>query len=504
MEDLKAAFELIKKDILQNKPYYLIVLVLLFFTVFLRVWRIDQIMDFNYDQGRDALVIADLLKGNLVLIGPTTGIEGIFLGPFYYYFLAPGYLIGQGLPAIASVWQTIFIILGYLLIFFMVRFHISKIAAFLVLFFMTFSFQKIFEDRWLSNPVPTFFFIPLAVLFFTQSFKKPLPFLPLAFLCLGITLQLEAASAFFLFLAGVLLVILFRNKYNLKAIFFSVLAFFMTLVPQIMFELKNNFLLTHNLLNFVNGSSGESTFQLPTLIVLDKRVRLFSSVFFEKLKINYDSQFSFLFILFVVITSVLIYKNWQKPFIKVVAILLWVPLFIFIFYHGNQGRIYTYYFIPLIPLFFILLGLIIDYIWKLKSFKYLIIVLALLFLYEQHSLTISKLQDHLDGENTIALGNETAAVRYVIKDAGQNPYNTDVYVPPVIAYPYTYLFKVYGSEFDNSPKDELVSRLYTIHEVDTEMPKRAQDWLKRQEGIGKIQETEKFGGIKVEKRERIF
>jgi len=44
--------------------------------------------------------------------------------------------------------------------------------------------------------------------------------------------------------------------------------------------------------------------------------------------------------------------------------------------------------------------------------------------------------------------------------------------------------------------------LYTLYEIDPPHPERLDAWLARQDGIGKVEETVKFGGITVERRER--
>ncbi len=87
------------------KKFFL--LAILAISLFLRTFRTTEYLGFWYDQGRDALIIADLLENKKwFLIGPTTGIEGIFLGPFYYYFIAPFYLLGNGDPAYPAFgWQ---------------------------------------------------------------------------------------------------------------------------------------------------------------------------------------------------------------------------------------------------------------------------------------------------------------------------------------------------------------------------------------------------------------
>ncbi|PIS14569.1 hypothetical protein COT64_01910, partial [Candidatus Shapirobacteria bacterium CG09_land_8_20_14_0_10_39_12] len=93
------------------KPEHILLFVILFFAAFFRLYRLDQLLGFWYDQGRDALVIWDLIHyQKFFLIGPVTGIEGIFLGPFYYYLLTPFYLIGRGNPVTAAAglsWLTV-------------------------------------------------------------------------------------------------------------------------------------------------------------------------------------------------------------------------------------------------------------------------------------------------------------------------------------------------------------------------------------------------------------
>src|SRR3989344_7069620 len=91
-----------------GRTTYYVLFVILILAAYVRVWRTDKILGFYYDQGRDALVIWDLLhKGKLFLIGPTAGIEGIFRGPFYYYLIAPFYLIGMGDPVFPSVFLAL-------------------------------------------------------------------------------------------------------------------------------------------------------------------------------------------------------------------------------------------------------------------------------------------------------------------------------------------------------------------------------------------------------------
>ncbi|MCL5785027.1 MAG: hypothetical protein M1142_06785 [Patescibacteria group bacterium] len=503
----------LKKDVHAHKLYYGLVLVILICATVLRVWRIDQLLGFYYDQGRDAIAISKILDGNLTLIGPTTGIEGVFLGPFYYYFLAPGYFLGQGNPVVASYWQTLVIMGGLLVTFFISRIYFSFVTGIFSLFLMTFSFSEIKLDRWLSNPTPALFFAPLAVLFLSLSFSSPLPFLPLAALSLGILLQLEASSGFFLTVVTFLLIIVFKKRFNLKVIVISVLTFGLTLLPQILFELRHNFLLTKTLFGFAGGkvqTESRATFQIPTMRVIEDRLNFYSVTFLEKLKLNFDPKFSMLFVAFLIFCLLFILKNWSKPVVKVMAFWFLGLLLCFLFYNGNYGQINTYYFVTVFPIFFIFAALFLEGLWKINVLKPIVVLLLALFLYDQLPLSFNYLSSGVDGDTTIALGNQVEAVKYVINDASNTPYNWDAYVPPIIPYTYTYLFQYYSKKLHKQAVSQLASNLYTIHETDytihetdTSHPERENTWLKRQDSIGKIIKTVKFGGVVVERRNRV-
>src|SRR6266568_4013739 len=99
--------------LLKNKSN-LIVLFILILAAFLRLYMIGYYMTFLGDEGRDVLVVYNILHGHLTLLGPTSSVGGFFLGPIYYYFMAPflwafnynpvGPAVMIGLLGVATVW----------------------------------------------------------------------------------------------------------------------------------------------------------------------------------------------------------------------------------------------------------------------------------------------------------------------------------------------------------------------------------------------------------------
>src|SRR3990167_3132331 len=180
-------------------PLNIIVGLILLFAFFLRIYRVNEILGFYYDQGRDALIIWDLWhKGKFFLIGPTTGIAGIFRGPFYYYLIAPFYLLGGGDPVYPAVFlaflSTIALAPLYILGW---KMH-SRATGLIATIIVGFSYYLVLAGRWLANPTPIL--LTSILLLFSMwriSLGKNKYWWLVITLLIGISLQLEAASAVF-------------------------------------------------------------------------------------------------------------------------------------------------------------------------------------------------------------------------------------------------------------------------------------------------------------------
>jgi len=86
-----------KKDIGSHKT----ILILLFFIVLAGIYfrtsgTLKGYFAFTFDQGRDLSVTATMFKTHkLRLLGPPTGIEGVFHGAWWYYLLLALYISGK-------------------------------------------------------------------------------------------------------------------------------------------------------------------------------------------------------------------------------------------------------------------------------------------------------------------------------------------------------------------------------------------------------------------------
>jgi 4-amino-4-deoxy-L-arabinose transferase-like glycosyltransferase len=76
---------------IKQHPWEVAILaVVLLVAAVMRLYRIDGYMIFLGDQGRDAIVVRRLLVNyDPILVGPGTSVGNMYLGPLYYYLMAP-------------------------------------------------------------------------------------------------------------------------------------------------------------------------------------------------------------------------------------------------------------------------------------------------------------------------------------------------------------------------------------------------------------------------------
>ncbi|MGB6882120.1 MAG: glycosyltransferase family 39 protein, partial [Microgenomates group bacterium] len=143
------------KEAKEHPFIYLLLFIILALAFFVRVYRTGPLLGFYYDQGRDALVIWDLWhKGKFFLIGPTTGIAGIFRGPFYYYLIAPFYLLGGGDPVWPAVFLAFTTVVAIAMLYYLGFKIQDRATGLLAAIIGAFSFNIVLASRWLSNPTP--------------------------------------------------------------------------------------------------------------------------------------------------------------------------------------------------------------------------------------------------------------------------------------------------------------------------------------------------------------
>lgn len=244
-------------------------LILIAVGAFFRLYRIEDFITFLGDQGRDAIVMKRIVTGeDFPGIGPRSSIGDLFLGPFYFYIMAPflwmfnfnpvGPAIGVAVMSIAAIGAS----------FVIIKREWSAISAFIFLSFVTFSYTLISYSRfsWNPNLLPFFSFFTIFFAYMMLKTEK-LRYGFLFGIFLGASLQLHYLML--LTLPGIALVFgyyLFRNsdksKVMVSGLGAALVGFAGIYAPMILFELKNNFLNVRGLLSIFGEkelASGEKS-----------------------------------------------------------------------------------------------------------------------------------------------------------------------------------------------------------------------------------------------------
>ena len=224
-------------------PWNLLILIILVLAFFLRIYRIGDFLDFHYDQGRDAMVIWKLWhESKLFLIGPVTGLDGIFLGPFYYYLIAPFYLLGQGNPVFPSIFLSFLVTSGLFVLYKTGELLIDKRMGLIALTVAAFSNYFVFSGRWLSNPTPIYLssiliFYLMAKIVKTESLKVKNYWWYLVYFLVGVSMHFELASAVFYLPVLFIFTLWQKIKINLKRLLISCMLLLSTFLPLIIFRI---------------------------------------------------------------------------------------------------------------------------------------------------------------------------------------------------------------------------------------------------------------------------
>lgn len=348
-------------------------------------------MTFLGDEGRDVLVAYNILHGHLTLLGPTSSVGGFFLGPIYYYFMAPFLLLFNYNPVGPAIMVALFgIATVWLLYKFLGDLFNSKIGLIAASIYAVSPLVIAYSrSSWNPNPLPFFALLCLYVLFKAVK-KDSLKLFFASGILLGIAMQLHYLA---IFLGAVIFFyILFSENVRERVvkIFFNLsrkyLTFFAGFLigwsPFIAFELRHGSQDLKNIFNFILHSGDTGTGNNFFATIYDVFFRLFGRL---TLAFPDPSQYHFFtpqiislwsgFVIVIAVPSTLLlifnlYKSFKNngEFHKYLLLVAWffVGILLFGFY---KKAIYDYYFAFMFPLPFILVGNLLLFIYKNNKLK---------------------------------------------------------------------------------------------------------------------------------------
>src|SRR5581483_12340335 len=83
---------------------HLILVAILVVAFFFRVYKLDVFYIYEHDQDLYSWIVKDIwVDHHLRIIGQVTSIEGVFIGPIFYYLLIPFFAL-DGMNPLAATW----------------------------------------------------------------------------------------------------------------------------------------------------------------------------------------------------------------------------------------------------------------------------------------------------------------------------------------------------------------------------------------------------------------
>ena len=465
---------------------------------------------FTYDVGRDMLAAENIVVNHkITLIGQTTGVEGIFYGPWWHLVLSIPFFISSGNPQGVAFFMGIIgiitILLGYIIgkkiggVFLGITFtSLISVSPLMV---------SSSSQIWNPNLIPILSVLVLLVLYPLFSDRKNGAYRLINFLLLGLLLglivdmEIVFGILFFLGISASLIVIL-RKKLTIRevALFLSGLLFIFS--PRIIFEIRHNYLMTKTFIGAFSSGLISARHLSVFGALFSKIVSLFD--LWSATLAGQNSIGGFILVAFIFLSLLFFYKkieSTQKKFLQTILIVIATFLIGLTFF--NQA-VWPHYLVGLPVLYILLFSLTINAIRIILKKSWIISsVLIILFLINLNPVqVINNIKKPLWEGNSAVYRNQIAVLDYIYKDAGGKDFKYIVYTPAVYDYPYRYLFSWYGrKKYGYIPVQGNTKLLYVILEPDYDLPFRLKDWLKDREGDGIIQKEKVIkGGVVVQTR----
>lgn len=359
-------------DVLLYKPAFIWILASV--AAILRFYRIRDFLVFLGDEGRDVLVVKRMLIDHtFTLLGPITSVGGMYLGPLYYYFMAPFLWFFGYDPVGPAIMVAIAGVLSVIILYRIVAAYHSPLAGFISALLFALSPLVILYSRssWNPNLVPFFTLIFIYSILRTNARHNRLPSI-FSGLIFGILLQMHYI-VLYLFFTWFIAVLIFKNiKVIATSFVYFLIGFSVSFSPFIVFELRHGFPNTQTIFKFVTKKGDDTTFSISN--VVQHFPQLLQRISSEVLALHHSwlsiVTISFVFIGLLILVITKDYRKdsmneQKKKFLITIGIWLMTGVVVMSLY---QGTLYNYYFGSLFALPCIIIGIISAELLKIHRF----------------------------------------------------------------------------------------------------------------------------------------
>lgn len=407
---------------------------------------------FWYDPGRDLLMAWDNLK-KISLIGPTSGIPGIFYGPQWIWLLSIGVAISKDPRVVLFLIISLPYFIGIpLAIYFLNKSLIEKLTVPAIWILTIFCFSSYITQIWSPNLAPLFLFILLTLFYKTKDIRteKNIGKFMIMGLVYGLLLNhhislgvvfLVTWTIYFLTTFLIILVSSFKSKHWTQFLnwiinsvsFWSGLV--IMLLPFFFFEIRHGFMQIKSLIftlsksTAVVGQIGISKYEIVQKFIERSSVSL-----------SIPTQFS-IFVIILIIAGIffnLFKKRFSKDDLKLLLFLALNIVSLFIVYFGTKNPVWNYHFISVEVVFIFLILLAVK---KNRILQYVLFSWAIILLISRMVLFS---QSFMKQNNQGELMAKKSNVEFILKDTKNFSFAYFAKNPSIYSYDYDYIFRWIG------------------------------------------------------------
>ncbi len=492
----------ITTEIRKYKKDYLVVG---FFLILSSVIRIAPIIrgdiPFLFDQGRDMVAVKQIvIDHKLTLIGPFTGLQGVFQSPLHFYLLAIPFILSHGNPAAETGMMAILALIGIFLCYFLGRKMIDSLFGIFLSALFAFSPASISMSSYFWNPNWIPFLMILFYYFLYKSIFADNKFWPWVGLIVGIIAQFEVAFGLPLFISLFIIVVLFKIK-ALKSFHFWLIipVFFITFLPQIFFDIRHQFLMTKTIFSFIHGNTESVGGSIPFPTRLFYRIDEIQRA--TIISISNDKLIDYLLCIPIIIFLCIAPMARMTKELKRFALFTIVPVLFFIIFLFYPHEAWSWYWIGLQTSYYFILAFIFSifmrYKWATMLFSWIMITLWVVSTIFPR---IAHIPEMLPGDAG-TLRHQIGVVDSLYHDANGQSFGVFVYTPPIYDYAYQSLFLWKSYEYHYAPTKDKHGIFYLIIEPDKEHPYAIKGWKETVIKTGKVLWDKTLpGDITIEKR----
>jgi len=452
------------------KKYLLIFFAILIPTIILFWHLLRGDFAFWYDPARDLLTALD----KPTLIGPPSGIPGIFYGAYWIWLLRFGLLFSKDPVIVTFITATIpYLFLGSFIWFRFTRFFSLPTVVIGWLLFILGPGMTYAIGLWNPYPAPLLtlaaIYLLLIIPFARVTIKAIMQNAALGLL-LGLVINFHISFGITLlfgislFLIKALVMDRLKHLVQFLISYGSIaFGFVLAFIPTLLFEFRHGFAQTHTLLNAfthygkVVDVTGLSKLAIFQEFFITPGELLHIPAHFAGILLG-----SLLVLLIILVRQKKITLDAKD--IKILDLIGTLFIGVIIIYFTARNPIWAYHFIGVDILFFVLITFLID---KLKYFKILATILVLFLIINASYGLIATHKQHTKFER------QKEIVTTIVNDAGNKGYTVFAYSPSIYIYEYSYLFKWLGTK--EVPYDPALTKtsdtIYLIvpHEMNAEV-----------------------------------